>query len=73
MSVKIGNSWFRWFAIGLVLAILVAVIAFIPGMLALSLDSTIVKVAYYALSFIITGFVVENWLGKVIRIKWRNG
>jgi len=73
MSLKIKNNYFRWFAIGLCLLILTAIIQFIPGAIALSLQNQILYYLYMAFSLLVAGYVIERWLGKVIRIKWRNG
>ena len=71
MAINIKNKWFRWFAIGFCLLILTAIIQFIPGALALSLQNQIVYYLYMAFSLIVAGYVIENWLGKVISVKMK--
>ena len=71
MAINIRNNIFRWFAIGLCLLILTAIIQFIPGALALSLQNQIVYYLYMAFSLIVAGYVIENWLGKVISVKMK--
>lgn len=61
------NNWIRWFAKGAGLAIVTGIIMMIPAMLALNLDSMIIKAAYYIASFIAAGFVIERILPGIVK------
>ena len=71
MAINIKDKYTKWFAIGVALAILTYIITLIPAILAISTNDPIIFGLYVLLSLTATGYVIENWLGKVINVKMK--
>jgi len=72
MAINIKDKYTRWFAIGVVLMVLSVILSLIPGILFITwVNNGVSSGLFTILTLLITGYVIENWLGKVINVKMK--